>query len=241
MPVFDSKDFDDHRQVVFCNDPASGLKAIIAVHDTTRGPAVGGCRMWPYRSEAEALKDVLRLSRGMTYKSAISELAMGGGKCVVIGDPRIDKSDALFRALGGFVDSLGGRYVVAEDVGTCPADMELVRKATRHVAGIAERAEQSLGLVGPRVADDDAFAAAHRQLRDRRLVGHAARQPQHVLKRLGLGPVRPHAAAADGRTARGVVDGDDCLEAADRVVAEDDLLVAVEVLRIENGHDLSLP
>ena len=138
MPVFDSKDFDDHEQVVFCNDPVSGLKAIIAIHDTRRGPAVGGCRMWPYRSEAEALTDVLRLSRGMTYKSAISELAMGGGKCVVIGDPRTDKSEPLFRALGRFVDSLGGRYVIAEDVGTCPADMELVRKQTRHVAGIAE-------------------------------------------------------------------------------------------------------
>ena len=99
MPVFDSKDFDDHQQVVFCNDPVSGLKAIIAVHDTTRGPAVGGCRMWPYRSEAEALEDVLRLSRGMTYKSAISGLAMGGGNCVVIGEPRTDKSEALFRAL----------------------------------------------------------------------------------------------------------------------------------------------
>jgi leucine dehydrogenase len=137
MPVFDSVDFDNHDQVVFCNDAASGLKAIIAIHNTARGPAVGGCRMWPYRSEEEALTDVLRLSRGMTYKSAVARLPFGGGKAVVIGNPRTDKSERLFRALGVFVESLGGRYVVAEDVGTSPADMDLVRKETRHVAGIA--------------------------------------------------------------------------------------------------------
>jgi leucine dehydrogenase len=137
MPVFDSVDFDNHEQVAFCNDAASGLKAIIAIHNTARGPAVGGCRMWPYRSEEEALTDVLRLSRGMTYKSAVARLPFGGGKAVVIGNPRTDKSERLFRALGVFVESLGGRYVVAEDVGTSPADMDLVRKETRHVAGIA--------------------------------------------------------------------------------------------------------
>src|SRR3546814_15617658 len=94
----------------------SGLKAIIAIHNTSRGPALGGCRMWPYASEAEALTDVLRLSRGMTYKSALAGLSYGGGKSVVIGDPRRDKSEALFRAMGRAVDSLGGRSTVAEDV-----------------------------------------------------------------------------------------------------------------------------
>lgn len=138
MPALDSVEFDDHQQVVFCNIPSCGLKAIIAIHDTTRGPAVGGCRMWPYRSRAEALEDALRLSRGMTYKAAVAELPFGGGKSVIIGDPRTDKSERLFRALGVCIDKLAGRYVVAEDVGTSLADMEWVRKQTRHVAGIAE-------------------------------------------------------------------------------------------------------
>ncbi|MFQ5955799.1 MAG: Glu/Leu/Phe/Val dehydrogenase dimerization domain-containing protein [Kiloniellales bacterium] len=138
MPAFDSVDFDDHEQVVFCNIPSSGLRAIIAIHNTARGPAVGGCRMWPYESEDDALKDVLRLSRGMTYKAAIAELPFGGGKSVIIGNPSTDKIERLFRALGVCVESLGGRYIVAEDVGTSPADMEWVRKQTRHVAGIAE-------------------------------------------------------------------------------------------------------
>ncbi|MCG8374448.1 MAG: leucine dehydrogenase, partial [Balneolales bacterium] len=106
-----------HEQVVFCSNPDTGLKAIIAVHNTTLGPALGGTRMWMYNNEQEALKDVLRLSRGMTYKSAISGLNLGGGKAVIIGDPHTDKNEALFRAFGRFVDSLGGRYITAEDVG----------------------------------------------------------------------------------------------------------------------------
>ncbi len=138
MRALDSVDFDDHEQVVFCNIPSSGLRAIIAIHNTARGPAVGGCRMWPYRSQDEALKDVVRLSRGMTYKAAIAELPFGGGKSVIIGNPRTDKTERLFRALGVCIDKLAGRYIVAEDVGTSPADMDWVRKQTRHVAGIAE-------------------------------------------------------------------------------------------------------
>ncbi len=138
MPVFSAVDFDDHEQVVFCNDPDTGLKAIIAIHNTARGPAVGGCRMWPYETEEAALTDALRLSRGMSYKSAISNLPFGGGKSVIIGDAAKQKSERLFRAVGRFVESLGGRYVIAEDVGTSPADMEWVRKETKHVAGIAE-------------------------------------------------------------------------------------------------------
>ena len=138
MSVFSAPSFRDHEQVVFCRDRASGLKAIIAIHDTTLGNALGGCRMWPYASDEAALDDVLRLSRGMTYKAAMAKLPMGGGKAVIIGDARTDKTPALFEAFGRFVDSLGGRYVTAEDVGTSPADFEIVRRRTRHVAGIAE-------------------------------------------------------------------------------------------------------
>ena len=138
MPVFTAKDFNDHEQIVFCHDANSGLKAIIAIHNTTRGPALGGCRMWNYESEEDALTDALRLSRGMTYKSALAGLHYGGGKAVIIGDPGRDKSEALWLAFGSFLDSLGGRYITAEDVGTRPADLEIVRRATPYVAGIAE-------------------------------------------------------------------------------------------------------
>jgi len=135
MPVFDHREFDGHEQVVFGHDSASGLKAIIAIHDTTRGPALGGCRMWPYANEDDALTDALRLARGMTYKSALADLPFGGGKSVILGDPRTLKSEALFLAMGRFVDSLGGRYVVAEDVGISVEDVEIMARVTRHVAG----------------------------------------------------------------------------------------------------------
>ncbi|MEN8195455.1 MAG: Glu/Leu/Phe/Val dehydrogenase dimerization domain-containing protein [Pseudomonadota bacterium] len=138
MSVLSNKHFDDHEEVVFCHDRDSGLNAIIAIHNTARGPAMGGCRMWNYASEDEALADALRLSRGMTYKSALAGLPFGGGKAVIIGNPGRDKSKALWLAFGRFVDLLGGRYVTAEDVGTRPADLEIVRRATPHVAGIRE-------------------------------------------------------------------------------------------------------
>jgi leucine dehydrogenase len=137
MAVFDDPSFRGHEQVVFCNDETVGLHAIIAIHDTSLGPALGGLRVWPYRSEAEALSDVLRLSRGMTYKSALAGLSLGGGKAVIIAD-RETRSPALFVRFGDFVENLGGRYVTAEDVGTSPAELELVRRRTTHVAGIAE-------------------------------------------------------------------------------------------------------
>ena len=137
MSVFSHPEFDGHAEVAFCHDPVSGLKAIIAVHNTNRGPALGGCRMWPYSCEDEALTDVLRLSRGMTYKSALAGLPYGGGKSVIIADPRRDKSEALFRAMGRFVESLGGRYTIAEDVGISVADVEIMARETSHVAGIA--------------------------------------------------------------------------------------------------------
>ncbi len=137
MPVFENEAFDDHEQVVFCRDAASGLKAIVAVHNSSRGPALGGCRMWPYRDERAAVTDVLRLSRGMTYKSALAGLPFGGGKSVIIGDPRHDKSEALFRAMGRFVEALGGRYTVAEDVGISVADVEVMARETRFAAGLS--------------------------------------------------------------------------------------------------------
>ena len=138
MAVFASPSFTLHRQVVFCNDPKIGLRAIIAVHDTTFGPALGGCRMWPYGSEDEAVEDVLRLARGMTYKASLAGIALGGGKSVIIGDSAREKSDALFESFGRFVAGLGGRYIVAEDVGTSVADMQTVRRQTEHVRGIPE-------------------------------------------------------------------------------------------------------
>ncbi|MFB0960919.1 MAG: Glu/Leu/Phe/Val dehydrogenase [Flavobacteriales bacterium] len=128
----------DHEQVVFCQDKSTGLKAIIAIHDTTLGPALGGTRMWNYASEQEALTDVLRLSRGMTYKSSVAGINLGGGKAVIIGDSRADKSEALFRRFGKFVDSLGGKYITAEDVGISPHDIEQVHMETDHVTGVPE-------------------------------------------------------------------------------------------------------
>lgn len=136
MGVFDVLN-QGHEQVVFCNDPAIGLKAIIAIHSTTLGPSLGGCRMWPYKSEEEALTDVLRLSRGMTYKAAVAGLNLGGGKAVIIADPARDKSEALFRAFGRHVESLGGRYITAEDVGTKVRDMAYIRMESKHVVGLS--------------------------------------------------------------------------------------------------------
>lgn len=126
-----------HEQVVFCNDEATGLKAIIAIHNTTLGPALGGTRMWNYTNDNEALVDVLRLSRGMTYKAAISGLNLGGGKAVIIGDPSL-KNEAFMRRFGQFVDSLGGRYITAEDVNMKTRDMEYVHLETDHVTGIPQ-------------------------------------------------------------------------------------------------------
>ena len=125
-----------HEQVAFYSDPAAGLRAIIAIHDTTLGPACGGARMWPYPSEADALADALRLSRAMTYKSAAAGLNLGGGKGVIIGDPASAKTEALLRAWGRFVDTLGGRYLTTTDVGTTGRDLEAVREETRHVVGL---------------------------------------------------------------------------------------------------------
>ncbi|RWU10051.1 Glu/Leu/Phe/Val family dehydrogenase [Pedobacter chitinilyticus] len=133
-----------HKKVVFCNDPSTGLKAIIAIHDTTLGPALGGVRMWNYSSEAEALEDVLRLSKGMTYKAAVAGLNVGGGTAVIIGDSRRQKSEALMRSFGRFVKNLNGEFIAGEDVGTTVRDMEYIRMETQHVTGVPE----SLGGAG---------------------------------------------------------------------------------------------
>jgi leucine dehydrogenase len=125
-----------HEQVVFCHDPSCGYRGIIAIHDTTLGPALGGTRFWNYASEEAALIDVLRLSRGMTYKAAVAGLNLGGGKSVVIGDPRAAHREAIFRAHGRFIESLGGRYITAEDVGTSEADMEFIHMETGYVSGL---------------------------------------------------------------------------------------------------------
>jgi leucine dehydrogenase len=136
LDVFDQIHTAHHEQVVFCHDEESGLDSIIAIHDTTLGPALGGTRMWPYRSADEALTDVLRLSEGMTYKAAVADLELGGGKAVIIGDSKRDKTPALLRAHGRFVDTLGGRYITAEDVGIGVEDMEYVYEETKYVTGI---------------------------------------------------------------------------------------------------------
>ena len=136
MAIFEQLQKMGHEQVAFCHDPETGLKAIIAVHDTTLGPALGGCRMWDYQSEEEALVDVLRLSRGMTYKAAVTGLNLGGGKSVIIGNPNKLKSEAFFRTFGRFVHSLNGRYITAEDVNIRVEDIEHVAAETPYVTGV---------------------------------------------------------------------------------------------------------
>ena len=136
MSKFTAQDSAEHETVITTKDADSGLTAIIAIHNTQLGPAVGGCRMFPYAQEAQALRDALRLSRGMTYKSALAGLPFGGGKSVILGDPHREKTPALLRAMGAFVDTLAGRYIIAEDSGTCPDDMRVVAETTRHVTGI---------------------------------------------------------------------------------------------------------
>jgi len=135
MSVFSNPSYDGHEQVVFGHDAESGLRAIIAIHNTALGPALGGCHMWAYENDTAALEDALRLARGMTYKLALAGLPFGGGKAVIIGDSRTEKTPDLMRATGRLVDDLGGRYIVAEDVGTTVTDMDIIATVTRHVTG----------------------------------------------------------------------------------------------------------
>lgn len=135
IDVVGKADFDDHEKVVHVRDHASGLNAIIALHNTNLGPGLGGCRMYPYVSEEAACTDALRLSRGMSYKAALADLPLGGGKSVIIGNPKTDKTDALFEAMATAVNELGGRYIIAQDSGTSVADMQLMAQHTEHIAG----------------------------------------------------------------------------------------------------------
>lgn len=136
LSVYSQAEFDDHEQVVFCTDKASGLKAIIAVHNTNCGPGVGGCRFWNYASDEEALVDVLRLSKGMTYKNAMAGLNFGGGKAVIIGDPKKLKSEALFQAFGRALNNLNGTYYSAEDVNITTGDIMIANQVTDYVVGL---------------------------------------------------------------------------------------------------------
>ncbi len=135
MEIFESLRKYDYEQLMFCQDEQSGLKAIIVIHDTTLGPALGGTRMWTYENEEAAIEDALRLARGMTYKNAAAGLNLGGGKTVIIGDPRTDKNEEMFRAFGRFIQGLNGRYITAEDVGTTVEDMDIIHQETNFVTG----------------------------------------------------------------------------------------------------------
>ena len=164
--IFDHPDFDAHEQVVFCNDPSVGLKAIIALHSTALGPAAGGCRMHPYASEDEALTDVLRLSKGMTYKSAVAGLPLGGGKCVIIADPSDPKKQELLRAFAAHVQSLAGRYWTAIDIGVGPQDADVLAERCDYIFARASQYEPGFnpseftalgGFMGIKAVADAAF------------------------------------------------------------------------------------
>ena len=139
MEIFRTMKDLDHEQLVFCHEPSIGYRGLIAIHNTTLGPALGGTRFWQYKTEEEAVIDALRLARGMTYKAAVAGLGLGGGKSVIIADPKITDREAIFRAHGRFVETLKGRYITAEDVGTSPADMDYIHLETRHVVGLQGR------------------------------------------------------------------------------------------------------
>ncbi|WP_166260396.1 Glu/Leu/Phe/Val family dehydrogenase [Marinobacter salicampi] len=157
MSVFTHPEFDNHEHISFHRDPETGLSAIIAVHNTSRGPALGGCRMFPYPDENAALTDVLRLAKGMTYKSALANLDLGGGKSVIIGDPREQKTEALLEAMGRFVERLGGLYIAAEDSGTGVPDLKVMGRHTSHVAGVSP----GLGFDGKPSTGDPSPATAY--------------------------------------------------------------------------------
>lgn len=152
MSAFSNPAFDEHERVVFCNDAATGLKAIIAVHSTALGPAAGGCRLWQYASDEDALFDVLRLSRGMSYKNAMAGLRFGGGKAVILKESGFKPSDALFERFGEFVDAMGGDYITAEDVGMSVSVMETIARRTKFVSGLTQRAGHAGGDPSPKTA-----------------------------------------------------------------------------------------
>ena len=152
MSVFAEDAFDDHERVVFCRDKNTGLKAIIAIHSTALGPAAGGCRLWSYATDDEALNDVLRLSQGMSYKNAMAGLKFGGGKAVIIKTKDFEGSEALYEAFGGFVEKLNGSYITAEDVGMTVSTMETIARRTKHVTGLPRQGDQAGGDPSPKTA-----------------------------------------------------------------------------------------
>jgi leucine dehydrogenase len=227
--VFGRISVDDYEQVVFCHDRATGLRAIIAVHSTRLGPALGGTRFFPYASEDEGLEDVLRLARGMTYKAAAAGLDLGGGKAVIFGDPATDRTEALLRVYARYVDSLGGRYVTAEDVGTTQADMDLIRRETRFVTGVS----QELGGSGdPSAATAYGVLWAMKAVA-RRLWGQTALDGRHVAVS-GVGKVGTHLVRhlVEERARVTVADVDS--QAVERVVDDYD----VEAVEVEKVHAL---
>jgi leucine dehydrogenase len=199
----------DYENLYFCQEKDTGLRAIIALHDTTLGPATGGCRMWTYARESEAIEDALRLARGMTYKYAAAGINLGGGKCVVVGDPRTAKSEALFRALGRFIDRLGGAYITGEDVGTTLRDMEYMRMETPYVvtlprelggAGDIAPATARGTLQGMRAACVAAFGSADLSGRTVAVQG-LGMVGAHVLRMLRAEGATVSVADIDGRRA----------------------------------------
>ena len=152
MSVFADDAFDDHERVVFCSDKNTGLKAIIAIHSTALGPAAGGCRLWNYASDTEAMHDVLRLSQGMSYKNAMAGLKFGGGKGVIIKTPDFQSNDALYEAFGDFVEQLNGSYITAEDVGMSVSIMETISRRTKHVSGLPPKGDHAGGDPSPKTA-----------------------------------------------------------------------------------------
>ena len=152
MSVFTDSAFDDHERVLFCRDAATGLQAIIAIHSTALGPAAGGCRMWNYANDSEALHDVLRLSQGMSYKNAMADLGFGGGKAVIIKTSDFNGSDALYERFGRFVDTLNGDYITAEDVGMTEQIMQTIARTTKHVTGLPTEEGKAGGDPSPKTA-----------------------------------------------------------------------------------------
>lgn len=152
MAAFDNPAFDQHERVIFCHDPATGLRAIIAIHSTALGPAAGGCRLWNYETDDVALTDVLRLSRAMSYKNAMAGLRFGGGKAVIIKDPKFRGTEALYEAFGAFVDKLGGDYVTAEDVGMSVDIMQIIARRTQYVSGLPREEGHAGGDPSPKTS-----------------------------------------------------------------------------------------
>jgi leucine dehydrogenase len=230
MELFERLEQTGHERVLVCSNPDVGLRAIIAIHSTTLGPSLGGLRMWPFQSFEEALIDVLRLSRTMTYKAAAAGLNLGGGKAVILGDPKTDKSEVLLRSFGRYVDSLGGLYITAEDVGTDMEDMEVILTETRWVTGVSP-AHGGGGDPAPVTAHgvlQGIKAACRWSFDDDSLAGRTVAVQ-------GLGSVGSHLAAGLAAEGAKVFGADVDAEAAERAAAEHgvEIVAPEEVLRVE--------